>query len=58
MATELPRNEKLIRIVKNVIKKYDGYFDPTRDGDARMMAEHIIKNLHNSGLIKVEEMEV
>lgn len=47
MSMSLNQKEKIIRIVKNVINKYD-----TIDSDARMMAEHIVRNLINSGLIK------
>jgi hypothetical protein len=57
MALNLPRKEKLTRIVKNVIKKYDGIFDPTRDRDARAMAEHIIHSLMNSGVMPLYEKE-
>ena len=52
---ELQPKERAIRIIKNVIKKYDGIFDPTADFDARMMAEHIVKNLISSGLLEAKE---
>ena len=51
---ELEPKERAIRIIKNVIKKYDGIFDPTADFDARMMAEHIVKNLITSGLLEAK----
>ena len=46
------QNEKAIKIVQNIIKKYDGIFDPTNDNDGRMMAKHIVRNLKRNKLLK------
>lgn len=44
-------NERQIKIVQNIIKKYDGIFDPTKDSDSRVLAKHIVKNLKRNKML-------
>jgi len=43
--------ERIIKKIQVVIKQYDGIFDPTKDKDSLMMAEHIFKVLRNYGYL-------
>jgi hypothetical protein len=50
-------NQRAIRIVQNLILKYDCIFDPANKHDIRLkqtelLATHIVKNLKKNGFMK------
>lgn len=45
-------NKRVIKIVRNILLKYDGIFDSSCRKTTDTIAEHIVKNLKRNKIIK------
>lgn len=51
----IKENKRAIKIIQNIIKSYDGIFDPTKEMDSYCLANDIIKSLKRNRLIKTNK---